>query len=101
MLVLGAQVVFGLQFRSFFEPGFERLPFPTQLLKLFALGLLIAAVGLLIAPSSYHRIVERGEDTHELHRYATKVMQWAMLPFALGLGIDVFVTTEKIIGRWT
>ncbi len=100
MLVLGAQVIFGLQFRSFFEKGFESLPFPSQLLKLFALGLLIFAVGLLISPSSYHRIVERGEDTHELHRYATKVLMWAMLPFALGLGIDLFVTTEKIVGRW-
>jgi DMSO reductase anchor subunit len=101
MLVLGAQVIFGLQFRSFFEKGFEQLPFPTQLLKLLGLGLLIVAVGLLIAPSSYHRIVERGHDTHDLHHYATKVMLWAMLPFALGLGIDVFVATEKIVGRWT
>jgi DMSO reductase anchor subunit len=100
MLVLGAQVIFGLQFRSFFEKGFDQLPFATQLLKLFALGLLIIAVGLLISPSSYHRIVERGEDTHELHRYASKVMLWALLPFALGLGIDIFVATEKIFGRW-
>ncbi|HLM54722.1 MAG TPA: DUF6328 family protein [Pyrinomonadaceae bacterium] len=100
MLVLGAQVVFGLQFRSFLEPGFDKLPFPTQLLKLGGLGLLIIAVGLLISPSSYHRIVERGEDTHDLHRYASKVLMWAMLPFALGLGVDVFVATEKVFSRW-
>ncbi len=100
MLVLAAQVVLGFQFRSFLEPGFEQLPLPTQLLKLVGLGLLLLAVGLLIAPSSYHRIVERGEDTHEIHRYASKVITWAMLPFALGLGLDLFVATEKVFGRW-
>ena len=100
MLVLAAQVVLGFQFRSFLEKGFDQLPLPTQLLKLVGLGLLLLAVGLLIAPSSYHRIVERGEDTHEIHRYASKVLTWAMLPFALGLGVDLFVATEKVFGRW-
>jgi len=101
MLVLGAQVVLGFQFRSFLEPGFENLPLPTQLIKLLGLGLLLVAVGLLISPSSYHRIVERGEDTHEIHRYASKVMTWAMLPFALGIGVDLFVAAEKVFGsRW-
>jgi DMSO reductase anchor subunit len=100
MMVLAAQVVLGFQFRSFLEPGFEQLPLPTQLVKLVGLGLLMLAVGLLIAPSSYHRIVERGEDSDEIHRYASKLLTWAMLPFALGLGIDLFVATEKVFGRW-
>jgi Family of unknown function (DUF6328) len=99
MLVLATQLVLGLQFRSFLEPGFDKLPLLTQLLKTGGLGLLLLALGLLVAPSAYHRLVERGEDSEELHRYATRLMKWALLPFALGLGIDLFLVTEKIISR--
>src|SRR5919107_40230 len=100
MLVLGAQVLVGFQMRSVFEKGFESLPIVSQALKLGGLGLMLLAVGLIIAPSSYHRLVERGEDTHEIHRYTTKMMDWALLPFALGLGIDLYVATQKIAGSW-
>lgn len=98
MLVAGSQVLVGLQFRSFLEKGFDALPLPTRLLMLVALGLMLVAIGLIIAPSAYHRIVERGEDTEELHRYATKLLRVALLPFAVGLGIDLYVATEKVVG---
>jgi DMSO reductase anchor subunit len=100
MLVLGAQVLVGFQMRSVFEKGFESLPVVSQALKLFGLGLMLVAVGLIISPSSYHRLVERGEDTHEIHRYTSKMMDWALLPFAFGLGIDLCVATQKVIGGW-
>jgi hypothetical protein len=59
---------------------------------------MLVAIGLIISPSSYHRLVERGEDTREIHRYTSKVMSWALLPFSFGLGIDLYVATEKIVG---
>ncbi|MDT5296260.1 MAG: hypothetical protein QOJ76_3140 [Acidobacteriota bacterium] len=98
MLVLGAQVLVGFQFRSIFEKGFDALPLPSQILKLFGLGLMLVAIALLIAPSSYHRLVERGEDTAEIHRYTSKLMTFALLPFALGLGIDLYLSVQKTIG---
>jgi DMSO reductase anchor subunit len=98
MLVLGAQVLVGFQMRSVFEKGFDSLPVASQALKLFGLLLMLLTVGLLIAPSSYHRLVERGEDTHEIHRYTSKMMGWALLPFVFGLGIDLYVATQKVIG---
>jgi hypothetical protein len=98
MLVLGAQVLVGFQFRSVFEPGFDSLSLPTQLVKLVGLGLMLVAVGLIISPSAYHRLVEGGEDTEEQHRYTSNLMTWALLPFALGLGVDLFVATQKVFG---
>jgi DMSO reductase anchor subunit len=98
MLVLGAQVLVGFQMRSVFEKGFDSLPVASQAAKLFGLGLMLLAVGLIIAPSSYHRLVERGEDTHEIHRYTSRLMSWALLPFAFGLGIDLYVATQKVVG---
>ena len=101
MLVLGAQVLVGFQFRSVFEPGFEGLPLLSQLIKLAGLGLLLIAVGLIISPAAYHRLVEQGEDTNEQHRYTTKLMDWALLPFALGLGLDFYVAAQKVFGwKW-
>ncbi|HWT01839.1 MAG TPA: DUF6328 family protein [Pyrinomonadaceae bacterium] len=50
MLVLGSQVLLGFQFRSAFEPGFPKLPPSSQYLKLAALGLMLVALGLLLAP---------------------------------------------------
>jgi hypothetical protein len=98
MLVLGAQVLVGLQFRSVFEKGFDGLPLVSQALKLVGLGLMLVAIGLLISPAAYHRLVERGEDTEEVHRYTSKLMGFALLPFALGLGLDLYVATQKIVG---
>jgi hypothetical protein len=98
MLVLGAQVLVGFQFRSVFEKGFDSLPLPSQILKLTGLGIMLVAIGLLIAPSSYHRLVERGEDTEEIHRYTSKLMRFALLPFSLGLGIDLYVAAQKVVG---
>ncbi|HWS89245.1 MAG TPA: DUF6328 family protein [Pyrinomonadaceae bacterium] len=98
MLVLGAQVLLGFQFRSIFEQGFDKLPLPSQFMKLAGLGLMLVAVALIISPAAYHRLVEDGEDTPEVHRYTSNVMNWALLPFAFGLGLDFYVAAQKVIG---
>src|SRR5215207_5495685 len=96
MLVLGAQVLVGFQFRSVFEPGFDTLPLPSQLLKMVGLGLMLLTLALIISPAAYHRLVEQGEDTHEIHRYTSRLMTWALLPFSFGLGLDFFVAAQKV-----
>ena len=99
MLILGAQVLLGFQYRSAFESGFEKLSTTSQYLKLGSLLLMLLAVALLISPSAYHRIVARGEDTEELHQFSTDVLCVALLPFALALGLDLYVAAERIGGQ--
>jgi hypothetical protein len=99
MLILGSQVLLGVQFRSVFETGFEKLPRHAQYVKLGGLGLMLLAVTLLILPGAYHQIVDDGEDTPRLQRFATAVMSIALLPFALGLGTDFYVAVESLFGR--
>lgn len=98
MLVLGSQVLLGFQFRGVIETGFDRLPRHAQFLNIFGLGLMVVALGLLLWPGSFHQIVEQGEDTRRVHRFTTQVMLGALLPFALGLGINVFLASETIFG---
>jgi FtsH-binding integral membrane protein len=97
MLVLGSQVLLGFQYRSVFEPGFEKLSLSSQYLKVGALGLMLLALGLLLTPGAYHRIVAKGEDTHALHRFTTRVMDYALLPFAVALGLDIYVACSRTL----
>jgi hypothetical protein len=99
MLVLGSQVLLGFQFRSVFEPGFAKLPLSSQYLKVTALGLMLIAIGLLLAPGAYHRLVEEGEDTKAQHRFTTRVMDYALLPFSVALGVDVYISMERTLSR--
>jgi predicted histidine transporter YuiF (NhaC family) len=98
MLILGSQVLVGFQFRSMLEKGFEALPQSSQYLKLCALGLMLLTIGLLMSPGAYHRIVEEGEDTPDVHKYTTMVLCIALLPFAVAFGLDMYVVTRKLSG---
>ena len=98
MLILGAQILLGFQYRSFFEKGFEALPSSSQNLKLLALGILLLAVTLLMWPSAFHRIVTQGNDRNDVHEFTTRVMDVALLPFALALCMDFYVVAGKVWG---
>ncbi len=99
ILVLGAQVLLGFQFRGVFESGFEKLPSSSRFIHVGALALLIATLGLLMTPTFYHRVVERGGDTAEVNQSLTMFAGLALLPFSLGLGLNVYVVTGKLTGR--
>ena len=98
MLILGSQILLGFQYRAVFEPLFEKLPESSQLLKLCALCLMLMAIILLMSPGAYHRIVADGEDTHDVHRFTTRALKLALLPFAFALGLDVYVVTRQLMG---
>ena len=98
-LILGAQILLGFQFRGVFQDAFEQLPAHARYLDAVALGLMLLAVGLLIGPDPYHRIVEDGNDSGWFHQVVTVFADVALLPFALGLGLGVAVPAEHIFGR--
>jgi hypothetical protein len=98
ILILGAQILLGFQLRGAFSDAYEQLPMHARRLDGLALGLMVVAVGLLIAPGPYHRIVEGGEDTGAFHAVVTAIADLALLPFALALGLDIFLATERVLG---
>jgi hypothetical protein len=98
-LILCAQVLLGFQFRSFLEQEFEKLPASSRYASIAGLGCLLIAIVLLFLPAAFHRLVESGEDTDRLHRFVTSVMCWALLPFALGFGIDTFIAGERVLAE--
>jgi len=98
MLILGVQILVGFQFRSAFQTAYEQLPDWSRGLLGLALLLLIATVGLLILPGSFHRLVEDGNASGRFQQLANRVMYLALAPFALSLGIDVAVVGERLLG---
>jgi hypothetical protein len=99
MLILGAQILLGFQFRGVFGDGYDLLPQDSRHLSGVAMGLMICVVGLLITPGPYHRMVEAGTDSGRFHRLVTIVVELALLPFALALGLDHFITVEGSLAR--
>jgi hypothetical protein len=98
MLILGAQVLFGFEYQAVFQPAFERLPWPSHIVKLVGLTLMSAAVGLLIAPSAFHQIVERGNDTRRVLDFTGRIATVALLPFAIGMGLDFYLAGQVVLG---
>jgi len=90
MLLLGGQVLLGVAFRVYFEPGFQRLPGNAQLLQTLSLFILTVTLGLLIWPAPFHQIAIRGEESARLDRFTSAVMDWALFPFALGTGMSLY-----------
>jgi Family of unknown function (DUF6328) len=96
ILILGAQILLGFGLRGVFSDRFDELPAHSRYLDGVAVGLLVCVVALLIAPGPYHRIVEQGRDSSRLHHFATAIADLALLPFALALGIGIFIGMEGI-----
>jgi len=91
MLMLGANVVLGFGFRAVFEDRFDQLTPASQWVKLVSLALMTVAVALLMTPVAYHQIVERGECRPDLPPIINRFLAPSLLPFAVALGLDMFV----------
>src|SRR4030081_672168 len=96
MLVMGAEILIGFEFNGTFQDGFKRLSTVSQDLNLVALTLMLFTLILLLSPSAFHQLTERGEDTIQVDRFATHVMEAALLPLALGLGASAYIPAEEI-----
>ena len=98
ILILGGQVLIGFSYRAYFEPVFEQLGHKSQVLLTIGLGIMLAGIGVLLTPASYHRLVEHGEVTERLHVVVSAVLGIGLLPFAIALGTDLYVVGVVVGG---
>jgi Family of unknown function (DUF6328) len=96
MLLLGGQVLLGFSYRIFFEPGFVRIPEPARMAQLYGVGVMTAGLGLLIWPASFHQIAEKGRQTKTVERFTANVLDWALLPLALGLALTLYPVASSL-----
>jgi hypothetical protein len=98
ILILGAEILLGFQLAAPFQSKFNDLLELSRRLDGVAYGLMLLAVILLIAPGSFHRLAESGNDTVRLQRFTTALAVAALGPFAACLGIDEFIVAGTIMG---
>ena len=85
ILVLGVQVLLSFQYSSFLESSFDKLPHSSQYLEAIALGLLIIAFGLFVAPAPNHLLIWSEENSPSLQKFVTRAIEIALVPFATAL----------------
>jgi Family of unknown function (DUF6328) len=100
LVMLGTQILIGLQFRAAFSEGFRRLPATLQMLDCVALLSILATAALLLSTPAFHQIAEAGHATTRLVGRASGVLQAALLPLALALGINVVIGLYSSAGGW-
>ena len=96
ILLLGGQVLLGFSFRICFEQRFGHISHIAQLALIIALGIMTAALGWLIWPAAFHQIKENGQITASIHRLTTVVLDWALLPVAVGLALTVYTVSVAL-----
>jgi hypothetical protein len=98
LLMLGAQVLFGFQLNGVFQEEFANLSLASRYADCAGQVLMAMAIGLLVAPSMQHRIVENGEDTVRIHRITGIFAGMALLPFAVSLGLGFYIVFDHVFG---
>ncbi len=101
MLILGAQILLGFQLREVFGDAFDELPPLSRHAEVAGLALMTVTVALLIAPGPYHRLVYGGRDDPRLQPVITAFAEAALMPFALALGIDLYIALGRVFGMAT
>jgi hypothetical protein len=98
MLILGAQILLGFQLRAVFGDAFDELPSLSPHAEVAGLALMTVTVALLIVPGPYHRLVYGGRDDPRLQPGITAFAEAALMPFALALGIDLYIALGRVFG---
>jgi hypothetical protein len=92
----GAQALLGFQFATILLESFDKLPLSSKNVHMLSLALMGVSVILLMTPSAYHRIVERGEETEHFHNVASRFVLASMITLPMGICGDLFVVTRKV-----
>src|SRR5690349_24210590 len=98
ILILGTQVLIGFEYRAVFQERFDALAPWAQAAALASLCIMLVAYALVSLPAAYHRIAAGGHDRSHVHGFTTSVLRVALLPIALGIGVDAAVAGSRAIG---
>jgi len=97
MLLPGVQALLGFQLVGVLNARFADFPHVEQLLHLGATLLTALAMALLMTPAAYHRQVGRGVVTRRFVRVASRLLTVALVPFATGIAIDLYLLARLIV----
>jgi hypothetical protein len=97
VILPGAQALLGFQFVVTMNKAFHDLPTSIQNTHFAALGAVLLAIMLLIAPAAVHRLAFGGQDAERMHDIGSNLVTIALVPLAAGIAIDIYVAVAKVI----
>ena len=97
VILPGAQALLGFQFVVTMTKAFQDTQNPLQNAHFAALGSVLLAVMLLIAPAAVHRLGFGGQDAERMHDIGSNLITIALVPLAAGIAVDVFVACAKVV----
>ena len=100
MVLPGIQALFGFQLIVVFNPGFhERLSSAERWFHLTAIGLIVIAIALVMAPAAYHRQKDPQAVREDFVLIATRLLLYAMFPLTVALALEFFLIARVITNK--
>ena len=100
MVLPGIQALFGFQLIVVFNPAFqEKLSMTERGLHLIAIGLIIVAIAMVMAPAAYHRQKDPQSVSEAFIAVATRLLLYSMFPLMIALGLEFFLIARVITGH--
>jgi hypothetical protein len=96
MILPGVQAFLGFQLATVFMASFAKLPKAVQWAHFGSLSAVAVSVILTIAPASYHRVAESGEDSEHFVSIGSGMLVTALLFLGVGMAADLYVVLFKL-----
>ena len=100
MVLPGIQALFGFQLIAVFNSTFsEKLSSLEQKLHLVAIGLVVIAIALVMAPAAYHRQSGATRVTNDFVTTATRLLLFSMFPLMIAICLEFFLIARLVLNR--
>ena len=97
MVLPGIQALFGFQLIVVFNPTFqEKLSLTERGLHLTAIGLIVIAIAMVMAPAAFHRQRDPESIGEGFIFIATRLLLYSMFPLMIALGLEFFLIARMI-----
>ena len=99
MVLPGVQALFGFQLIAVFSAGFtEQLSKGEQRVHVAAIGCVVLAIALVMAPAALHRQAEPHTVSLEFIDLSSRLLMWSMPALAAGVCLDVYLVSRIALG---
>lgn len=92
----GTQILLAFQLTSVFAPGFEELSGYLKDIYLVSIFLSILGIIMILTITTFHRIAEHGDDSHNFHTVASYLLMINLFCVSLALSLVLYVVTMVI-----
>lgn len=96
-VITGLQALFGFQLIVPFHPTFKQLGGSLKAAQLGALLALGLAIALIMTPTAYHRLVERGQVSRSLIDFASRLIARAMASLTIAIALNMCLVGSVVL----